>query len=181
MRISRVGTWSNNRRNGSGGWRAFTLVELIVVIVVVGLCAATVVPKVPGLLLREPEPWQSARRLVRTIQYAQNLAIASESTLALRIDMQTGSYRVESKGGSGGFGRAISSDLRGQLSGDVTITRIDSSGHDPVDGVWTIEFSLEGWCDPALVAITASDGRTVTITISEWAGEVELIGEDRAP
>jgi Tfp pilus assembly protein FimT len=155
-------------------------VELIVVIVVLGLCAAVVAPKVPALLLREPEPWQSARKFLRRAQYARELAIATESTLVLRIEAETGDYQVQSKEGSGELDAAMSADLRGRLSQDVTITRIDSAGRDPVEGAWSIEFSPEGWCEPALMAISASDGRTVTVAISEWAGETRLLEEGSA-
>jgi len=147
---------------------------MIVVIVVLGFCAATLFPKMPGMLLREPEPWRSARRFLRTAQYAQELAIARESPLVLRIDMETGSYRVISGDGLQESTPAFSADLQGQLPRDVTVTAIDSLGASRAEDVLSVEFRPDGWCDPSELRFTASDGRTVMVVIAEHAGEMEL-------
>ena len=67
MRISRAGTWISNR-DGDRAPRAFTFVELIVVLIVLGISAAVAFPKLDGLLLREPEPWRSGRKTHATGQ-----------------------------------------------------------------------------------------------------------------
>ena len=49
--------------------KAFTMVELVVVLIVLGASAAIVFPRLDALLLGEPEPWQSARKLTKIAKY----------------------------------------------------------------------------------------------------------------
>lgn len=51
-------------------------------------------------------------------------------------------------------------------------------GEDRVpEHVLTIEFSPEGWCDPAVVTLTSADGQVVKAAIDEWFGAMVLIGD----
>jgi prepilin-type N-terminal cleavage/methylation domain-containing protein len=181
MRISRAGIWTSNGC-GRRALRAFTFIELIVVLIVLGISAAVVFPKVDELLLREPEPWRSARKLMRLAERAHEMAIATESALLLHIDLETGRYWITSKqAGNLSADAAGQRSLGGQLPEDVTFTDVKLQGEDrALESVLTIEFSPEGWCDPAVLDITSSDGRTVQLTIDEWFGAMNLNGDRSA-
>ena len=145
------------------------------VLIVLGISAAVAFPKLDGLLLREPEPWRSGRKLMRLAEHAHELAIATESAFVLHINVETGQYWVTGKQVDNA---ADQRSLEGQLPEEVTITDVDLPGDDRTfEHVMTIEFSPEGWCDPAVVTITSSDGQIVKLVIDEWFGGVDLIGD----
>ncbi len=177
MRISRAGTWTSNR-DGDRTPRAFTFVELIVVLIVLGISAAVAFPKLDGLLLREPEPWRSGRKLMRLAKHAHELAMVTESAFVLHIDVETGRYWVTGKQVDNAVPQR---SLGGQLPEEVAITDVEPAAEDGAfESVLAIEFSPEGWCDPVLVTITSSDGQTVKLAIDEWFGEIDLIGDKPA-
>ncbi len=175
---SKAGTWTRNKnQDGAARW-AFTLVELVVVLMIVGICATVVFPKVGSLLLRESEPWRSGRRLARLAQHARELAVATESTFVLSLDVNTGDYWIASKQDKLAAAVAAGSDLRGRLGADVRVTRVEMTDEDwdserPV----TMEFSPEGTGDPARISLTSLDERTVTVAIGEWSDEIESISD----
>jgi prepilin-type N-terminal cleavage/methylation domain-containing protein len=179
MPILRAGIWTrkDGRCHASG---AFTLIELIVVLIVLGVSARIVFPRLDGLLLREPEPWRSGRRFMRVAKYAQELAVATESRFVLSIDVETGRYWVTGpQSGKEAAGATIGPALEGQFSGGVTVADVQvPGGHWAAESTLAVRFSPEGWCDPALIRITSSEGRTVQIVIGEWFGQIELIGDD---
>jgi len=149
-----------------------------VVLIVLGISAAVVFPKLDGLLLREPEPWRSGRKLMRLAKYVHELAIATESAFVLHIDMETGQYWVAGKQVDNAAGQR---SLGGQLPEEVAITDVKLPGEDRVlENVLTIEFSPEGWCDPAVVSITSSEGQTVRLVIDEWFDGMSLLGDKPA-
>lgn len=176
MRTSRAGIWISSDRGRAAP--AFTFIELIVVLVILGISAAVVFPKVNGLLLREPEPWRSGRHLMRLAKRAQELAIATESAFLLRIDPRTGQYWVVSRQIDSATG---GQDLSGQLPEEVAITDVETPAEDrSLEGVLAIEFSPEGWCDPVVVSLTSLDGRTVKLAVNEGFDDMGLIGDKPA-
>jgi type II secretion system protein H len=175
---SKAGTWTRNKVRGGATRRAFTLVELIVVLIVVGICATVVFPKVSGLLLREPEPRRSGRLLARLVRHAQELAVATESTFVFSLEGNTGNYWIASKQQDPSMAVAALADLRGRLGQEVTVTNVELTEEqwDPTGPV-TLEFTPEGTGDPARITLTSTDGRCVSVVIGEWSDEIELVGD----
>jgi len=160
--------------------RGFTLIELIVVLIVLGVAASIVFPKLGGFLLKEPEPWQSGRKLVRVARYAHEWAVTTESALSLHIDMETGNYWVADQAAEGGASEQTRGrGLRGRLADEVKITDVQWPGDDRVtEDVLVIEFRPDGWNDSVAVRMTSSDAKTVEIVFGERLGEVELVSEE---
>jgi len=158
----------------------FTFIELIVVLVVLGVSASVVFPRIGGFLLREPEPWQSARKLVRAARYAHEWAVTTESAVSLHIDTETGKYWASDQAMREGASESPwGRDLRGRLADDVEITALQYRGEDRVaEDVLVVEFRPHGWNDPFVVTMTSSDGETVKIVFGDRLGEVELVGEE---
>ncbi|MBN1507509.1 MAG: hypothetical protein JW955_11720 [Sedimentisphaerales bacterium] len=145
------------------------------VLVVLGMSAAVAFPRLDRLLLSEPQPWHSARKLMRLAKHAHELAIATESAFVLHIDRETGEYWVAGK--QAGERRSFA----GSLPEGVLITDVKLLGEDrPVEKVLAVEFSPEGWCDPVVLSLTSSDGRTVRLAIDEWFDAMCLDGEEQA-
>jgi type II secretion system protein H len=87
----------------------FTLTELMVVLVLIGIMAAMVVPEMKGTY--EHELLRSAgRTLVSVFHLASARAIALNQLHCVRLNLQTGHYSVErpfrAGEGESGFGRA---------------------------------------------------------------------------
>jgi prepilin-type N-terminal cleavage/methylation domain-containing protein len=160
--------------------RAFTLLELVVVLMVVGICATVVFPKLSRLLVREPEPWRSGRQFLRLAQYARELALATESTFVFSLDTNSGNYWIagpERDQQAGGIPGA--SDLKGHLGEQVQVANVALTGedwdpHKPV----AIEFGPDGSCDAVTVSLTDSEGRKVNLMIGESSEEIDPVSED---
>jgi type II secretion system protein H len=180
MRISKAGTWTRNSPGGPAIARGFTFVELIVVLVVLGISASVVFPRIGGFLLKEPEPWQSARKLVRVARYAHEWAVTTESAVSLHIDMETGKYWASDQAMQEGTGESPwGRGLRGRLADDVEITGLQWQGEDRVaQDRLVVEFRPDGWNDPFVLKMTSSDAETVKVVFGDRLGEVELIGEE---
>ncbi|MEN6575289.1 MAG: prepilin-type N-terminal cleavage/methylation domain-containing protein [Phycisphaerales bacterium] len=159
--------------------RAFTFLELIVVLVVLGISTAIAFPKLNRLLLTEPEPLRSGRKLVRALRHTQELAVATESASLLRIDTQAGRYWVTDRQGEKEARTVgVSSDIEGQFPDGVRILDVEPHEVDPEKGVLVVAFDPEGYCDPTVMSLTSAEGRTVKIVVGEWFGEIELVDED---
>jgi type II secretion system protein H len=74
--------------------RGFTLVELMIVVVLIGIVTATVVPKMAGTfedaLLRT-----TARRLASALSLTWSQSVSVGQMHRLEIDMEAGQYRIE--------------------------------------------------------------------------------------
>jgi len=179
---SRAGTWTSNRTTDRSAARAFTLIELMAVLMVVGICATLVFPRMSGLRLREPEPWRSGRRLTRLARHARELAVVTESTVVLSLDANTGNYWVTRKEhDKEAEAVTASSDLKGRLGEEVRITNVELAGEDwdPQRPV-RMEFDPEGACDPVTMSLTSSEGRTVSVVIGEQSDEIDPVSDDVA-
>jgi prepilin-type N-terminal cleavage/methylation domain-containing protein len=159
--------------------RAFTLLELVVVLLVVGFCAALAFPRLSGLLLREPEPWRSGRQLLRLAKYARELAVATESTFVLWLDPNTGNYWVAGKEQDKPAGVVtISYDLKRHLGEAVRVVNVELTGEDwDPQGPVIMEFGPEGSCDAVTVVLTSAEERTVKVVVGEWSEEIDPVDD----
>jgi hypothetical protein len=149
---------------------------------VIGLCATLAFPKLSRLLVQEPEPQRSGRQLLRLAKYARELAVATESTLVLSLDTETGDYWIAPRTRQPSTETlALSSDLKGHLGPEVRIANVELSGEDWDPGrPVTIEFGPEGSCDAATVSLTSVEGQTVGVAIGEWSEDIAPGSQDVA-
>lgn len=80
------------------GARAFTLVEILVVIVILGSVAAILVPRLTAM--GDIQAVSAARSLVSNLQYAQNEAIVQQEPITINFDTGAGSYDLRDSGGT---------------------------------------------------------------------------------
>lgn len=182
MQTSKVGTLTRTSAHGNTGTRGFTFIELMVVLTILGVCAAIVFPKLDGLLVRESEPWKSGRRFVRIAKHAHEFAVATESMFLLHVDVAAGRYWVSSQGSdSGPDSAAAYPSLKGQLGDGVAISHVElAEDTTTLEDILSIRFSPDGWSDSVMMTLTLPDGVSVTAVIGEWFGDVELVSEDSA-
>jgi len=87
----------------AAGKRAFTLIELMVVVVLIGIMTALIVPEMKGTyeeaLLRS-----SSRELVNVLSLASSRAVSINQLHRVRLDSHSGRYLVERRASGGETG-----------------------------------------------------------------------------
>lgn len=108
--------------------RAFTLIELLLVVLILGVMVAAIVPRLGGLL-EGSKASIAARGVARVGRYARTMALLNQMPMELVLDLDKPSIAVEAVtskasgggsamwdegggGGGGGFGQAVSRDDR---------------------------------------------------------------------
>jgi prepilin-type N-terminal cleavage/methylation domain-containing protein len=113
-------------KNKTQAPRAFTLVELIVVIFIVGILASVVIPILRGKI--DSAKWTEANAGAGTIRTVVSTYVARNSLDVARTKFVNKSLDDDDTRTALGFKQT---DLNGTyfVAGDYTITEIDDSGH----------------------------------------------------
>ena len=96
-----------------GGSRGFTLTELVLVLVIVGVLGAMIVPRMIGSPPLEART--AADDIAAALRYAQQLGMNHDAAIRFRVD--SGRYLLERDAGAGWVPHALPS---GELEGSVT-------------------------------------------------------------
>src|SRR4051812_24800357 len=83
-----------------GRSRGFTLVEILAVVVIIGIASAIVIPQIGSR--DDLKGAAAARVLVADLIYAQNLAVATQSTTYVKFDTANNKYSLLTVANSGG-------------------------------------------------------------------------------
>jgi prepilin-type N-terminal cleavage/methylation domain-containing protein len=167
--------------------RAFTLVEMMVVIVLIAILAAAIIPQMAGsfgdALLRS-----SGRDLVNVFDLASSRAVSLDQRCRVRLDPQSGQYTVEReihdgtrldfvplKDVSGAEGKvdsriAIEITLPGENASE------DNSGFNPPEqnSPDTISFYPDGTADAAEIRLRDRDGFQLRLQLNPVTARVHV-------
>jgi len=156
---------------------AFTLIELCVVMLILGLAASVVFPRVCGGALEGARLRRSAARIASLAVYARARAASLHQMHTLYVEMQTGRYWVSAGVPSQADAGAASVDpaRRGSLHEGARFSgvRVGGETHSP-RGTVSIRFGPEGWADPASMRLVGRTGRTAAVRIGGLCGRVEV-------
>jgi general secretion pathway protein H len=165
MPTSTAGNWNNE----SG----FTLIELTIVVLLLGLFSVLVVPRLPGI--GEDGLKSSSRRIAGTVKYFFNEAALSGRPHRLEYNLDAGTFRVRriEAGGEvvelGGTGRE--QRLRGDVRfKDIVIPARGSFSHGEV----TTMIQPVGWLEETVVHLEEEGGRAMTLRIMPFTGTTEV-------
>ena len=159
--------------------QAFTLLELWVVLLILGLCASIVFPRIRPSQSETSRLMTSARRLVRAAKGARDLAVCTHAQTVLILDGHSNRYWVE--GDREGSDAQLQRELgwKGALDQGITLGSIDVERVVPIHERGPVElyFSPEGCCQTARVILTTSHGQQVRLDFQEgwgafWDGQV---------
>ncbi len=73
-------------------FRAFTLIEILIVVVILGITAAAIIPQISSR--DDLKVTAAARQLMSDLSYAQNRAISSQKMVYVQIDEGNQQYQV---------------------------------------------------------------------------------------
>ncbi len=159
--------------------RGFTLVELIVVMVLLGIAAALVVPHMTSFL-RGRMLALEARRLLALTHYGQSRAVAEGVPVVLWINPRQSSYGLSTQSGA-----SDPDDRASTFTVDPSVT-LEASAPSPApvseqederlgvpNGLLAIRFLPEGLFDPASAArIVLRQGATAALQLVPTANRL---------
>ena len=155
-------------------WKGFTLVELLIVIVVLGLMLTLTIPKLGEL--GEANLKRSARHLTGMIRFLRDEAQAKKKEYRIKFDIQNGHYWAEVLNQTSDktveFQRYQSVMVdEASLSGQTTFrdVRVASHPDDPV-----MRFTPDGWVEHALIHLRNGDNKDFTLIVNSLTGNTDL-------
>ena len=89
---------TSDRCNRTAEGRAFTLVEILVVVVILALIAGLVIPMVVDT--DDLRATAAARMVATDLQYAQNIAITTQQNVTVAFDAGEGTYALSNASGA---------------------------------------------------------------------------------
>lgn len=149
---------------------AFSLVELLIVILVIAICAAVVVPMAAGT--DDLQVVSAARIVASDLQYAQNAAISSQQPVTVIFTPATETYSLSNASGP----------LIHPMTKEAwTVNLADQSGFDKVDMASasfgsgaSVEFDEMGSPDNAGTVTLQSGAHVYTVSVAAATGKVTV-------
>jgi Tfp pilus assembly protein FimT len=160
-------------------WRqdGFTLVELAVILLIIAACVTVVFPKFSNGLLDQQRLRSSVSKIASIAEYAHQRAVSTHFTHLLHFNIEQGTYWVTAHTPDGKMMPMTDGlNLKGQLPEDIKFSGIEFRDiKADSENIVTIEFSPQGWIEPATVYVASSQGRKMSIVMHEMLGYVETL------
>jgi type II secretion system protein H len=160
--------------------KAFTLIELVIVLAIIGIVAGVAAPYLAGAALSRNRLSRDANRLAAVARQARNLAVCTARQRVLHLDGRTGEYWVTAAETGSPAGREAettedeSTLLNGRLSEGVRFTALGGANRDAGCQTASFRFSPQGWADVATIRLMDGNGQGRTLTITPLLGVTEV-------
>ena len=151
----------------------FTLIELAIVVLLLGLFSALVIPRLPGVGADGLK--SSARRIAGTVKYFFNEAALSGRPHRLEYNLDEGTFRVRRIEVDGEVVELSGTGKEQRLKGRVRFKDIDIPGRGSFSqGEVVTEIQPVGWMEETVVHLEEEGGRTLTLRIMPYTGTTEV-------
>jgi general secretion pathway protein H len=151
----------------------FTLIELTIVVLLLGLFSALVVPRLPGVGADGLK--RSSRQLAGTVKYFFNEAALSGRPHRLEYNLDEGTFRVRRIEADGEVVELGGTGRKQRLRGDVRFKDIVIPARGSFSqGVVTTEIQPVGWLEETVVHLEEAGGRAMTLRIMPFTGTTEV-------
>ena len=156
--------------------RGYTLIELIVVVVLIGLVLTLAVPRLRNALLTDNLKG-AARKMIGIINNLRNEAIREQRDYFLHLDLDANKFWV-SYGSMTDEERAVASKEGSNFPGDIHIDDIWIKGKGKmVRGATRIRFTRRGYTQKSAIHLSSEDGRELTLVLSPFLGKIKVINK----
>jgi prepilin-type N-terminal cleavage/methylation domain-containing protein len=157
---------------GKSNERGYTLVELVVVIVILGIVLSLAVPAIRDAMVNDSLD-AATRRLVGTARELRNEAVREQVDCILHLDLDGGRYWVESSDMTAekrddAEGRAVELPAGVRIAGVAFLAREMQT-----DGEATITFFRRGYTQPAIVRL-GKEERLTNLAILPFGRALEV-------
>ena len=152
--------------------KGFTLIELIVVIVLLGLMFGLTVPKFRQAILSDSLDATSLR-LIGLVEDLRERAISDQVTYILHLDIRERKLWAFSATASEEE-QETAKDRAYQLSSDVKIEDIWSWSSGKLYDEATIHFSKKGYIEQSMIHLKAEDGRQLSLELTPFLGSIKI-------
>ncbi len=159
---------------------AFTLIELVVVLVIIGVLSSMMVAEMSGGL-RDSLLRGASRQLISVFNLASSRAIAVNRLYRVRFDRMTGHYMVEQHARGDDFvpARGVP-DSEGAIDSRISFriqeseTQTDSAPEQPTMGN-SINFYPDGTADGREIELRDREGVGLALRVSPVTARVQII------
>ena len=165
---------SYGRRNTARAARAFTLVEVLVVVAIIGIAGAVVVPQM--LRSGTMQLQAGSRIIIADMLYAQNEAIARQSPRRMVFDTDNNNYKLTDTAGT-----AITVSWKNGAAGNYVVDFKNDSRFSRVSisdvnfgGSKTVEFDVLGAPSSGGTIDVSSGSLKYRITVAAFTGRVTI-------
>jgi general secretion pathway protein H len=156
--------------------RGYTLIELTVVVLLIGLTVLLTVPRFRYSLVTD-DLKGTVRRMVGTIRGLRSQAVREHQAFMLHFDLETNRLWWEPAEGSDEELTAARAKAF-QIPDGVRIMDVWKRGEGKeASGETSIRFSEKGYVEPSAIHLGAADGREFTLVLSPFLGKVEVLEE----
>ena len=155
-----------------GSNRGYTLIELVVVIVLLGLIFGLVLPQLRTSPLRDNLD-STALRIIGLVRDLREQAISDQVTYRLNVEIRERKLWYHAANASEEEKESAEAAAK-RLPLDVEIEDIWSWSRGKLYDEATILFSRKGYIEQAMIHLQSEDGRQLSLELTPFLGSVEI-------
>ncbi len=154
--------------------KGYTLIELIVVVILIGLMMTLTIPRFQSAMLTD-DLKSTTRRMVGMIRTLRNEAIRKQKIHNLHLDLESNRFWIDSTDMTEEE-RVLAREKASSFPRGVRVLDVWFSGEGKkMVGETGIRFNKRGYVQPSAIHLGSEDGRIYTLVLSPFLGRVKIL------